>query len=81
LSKSTTLASARVNGSEIIIELQSSAGTPPFILVTWPPQASTIAPVRFNAVASDVAKLFARAATALTQIRRDRRSLSEDEPR
>jgi hypothetical protein len=28
-----------------------------------------------------VAKLFARAATALTQIRRDRRSLSEDEPR
>jgi hypothetical protein len=29
----------------------------------------------------DMAKLFARAATALTQVRRDRRSLSEDEPR
>jgi hypothetical protein len=71
----------RVNGSEIIIELLSPAGMPPVILVTWPPQASAIAPVRFNAVASDMAKLFARAETALTQIRRDRRSLSENEPR
>jgi hypothetical protein len=79
LSKSTTLGSARVNGSKIIIELLSPAGThPPVILVTWPPQTSAIAPVRFNAVASDMAKLFARAATALTQIRRDRPSLSED---
>jgi hypothetical protein len=34
-----------VNGSEIIIELLSRAGTPPIILVTWPPQASAIAPV------------------------------------
>ena len=81
MSKSTTLASARVNSSEIIIDLLSPAGTPPVILVTWPPQASAIAPARFNAVASDMAKLFARAATALTQIRRDRRSLSDDEPR
>jgi hypothetical protein len=54
---------------------------PPIILVTWPPQVSAIAPVRFNAVASDMAKLFARAATVLAQVRRDRRSLSEDEPR
>src|SRR5215212_1467140 len=59
LSKSTTLASARVNGSEIIIELLSPAGTPPVILVTWPLQASAIPPVRFNAVASNMAKLFA----------------------
>jgi hypothetical protein len=81
LSKSTILASARVNGSEIIIELLKPAGSPSVILVTWPPQASAIAPVRFNAVASDMAKLFARAATALTRIRRDRRSMSEDEPR
>jgi hypothetical protein len=51
LSKSTTLASARVNGSDIVIELLSPAGMPPVILVTWPPQASAIAPVRFNAVA------------------------------
>jgi hypothetical protein len=78
LSKSTTLASARVNGSEIIIEILSPAGMPPVIMVTWPRQASAIAPARFNAVASDMAKLFARAATALTQIRRDRRSLPED---
>jgi hypothetical protein len=81
LAKSTTLASSRVNGSEIIIEVLSPAGMPAVILVTWPPQASAIAPVRFNAVASDMAKLFARAVIALTQIRRDRRSLSEDEPR
>jgi hypothetical protein len=70
-----------VNSSEIIIELVSPAGTPAVIVVTWPPQASAIALVRFNAVASDMAKLFARAATALTQIRRDRHSLSDDEPR
>jgi len=81
LAKSTTLASSRVNGSEIIIEVLSPAGMPAVILVTRPPQASAIAPVRFNAVASDMAKLFARAVIALTQIRRDRRSLSEDEPR
>ena len=81
MSKSTTLASARVNGSEIIIELLSPADTLPVILVTWPTQASAIAPVRFNGVASDMAKLFARAVIALTQIRRDRRLLSEDEPR
>ena len=43
MSKSTTLASARVNGSEIIIELLSPpADTPPVILVTWPPRASAI---------------------------------------
>jgi hypothetical protein len=53
---------------------------PAIILVTWPPRVSTIATVHFNAVASDMVKLFARAATALTQLRRDRRSLFEDEP-
>ena len=42
---------------------------------------STIALARFNAVAAEIARLFARAATALTQISRDRRSLPEDEPR
>ena len=72
MSKSTTLASARVNGSEIIIELLSPAGTPPVIWVTWPPQASAIAPVRFNAVAADITKTFARASTELTSIRAQR---------
>jgi hypothetical protein len=51
-----------VNGSEIIIELLSPAGMPAVILVTWPPQTSAIAPLRSNAVVSDAAKLFARAA-------------------
>jgi hypothetical protein len=72
LSKSTTLASARVNGSEIIIELLSPAGTPAVILVTWPPQANAIAPVRFPAVAADITKAFARASTELTRIRAQR---------
>ena len=72
MSKSTTLASARVNGSEIIIELLSPAGTTAVILVTWPSQASAIAPIRFTAVASDIAKAFARASTELTRIRAQR---------
>ena len=72
MSNSTTLASARVNGSEIIVELLSPAGTPAVILVTWPRQASTIAPVRFPGVAADITKAFARASTELTRIRAQR---------
>ncbi|HKN45532.1 MAG TPA: hypothetical protein VJW23_16600 [Propionibacteriaceae bacterium] len=72
MSKSTALASARVNGSEMIIELLSPVGTPAVILVTWPPQASAIAPVRFPAVAADITKAFARASTELTRIKAHR---------
>jgi hypothetical protein len=74
LSPSSTivLGRAQINGAEILIELAEPPGHPAAVRVGWPPQASLVPPTKFNAVAADLAKLFASASVRLAQIRAQR---------
>jgi hypothetical protein len=72
MSKQTTLSTGTVNGADLTIELVEPGDHPPVVRITWPAKQSIIPPSRFNAVAADLTRLIAAAATRLTQLRAQR---------
>jgi hypothetical protein len=69
MSNITPLASSQVNHKRLTIELIEPAGMPAVVTITWPPQPSVIDPRRFSDVASEVARLFARAHVVLAALK------------
>jgi hypothetical protein len=65
----TDLAHAAINGADLLIELVQPDNHPPVVRITWPSKPSIIPPIRFNAVAAEITRLFASAATRHTQLR------------
>jgi hypothetical protein len=66
----TVLASAHINGADLItIELVEADETPGVILIRWPVKATVMHPRRFPDTAAVVARLFAEAHTVLAGIK------------
>ena len=73
MSKITELASGAITAVHTLtIELVEPGDHPPVVRITWPAKQSIIPPSRFNAVAADLTRLIAAAATRLTQLRAQR---------
>jgi hypothetical protein len=72
VSKSTTVSSGTINVADQLIELLELSDHASVVRVVWPLKPSIIPPSRFNAVAADLARLFASAATRHTQLRAQR---------
>jgi hypothetical protein len=69
----TTLASVKVGGQPISIELIEPPDAPASVVITWPTRSVSISPRRFPDVAAMIARLFAEAHTALAGIKARRR--------
>jgi hypothetical protein len=72
MSQITDLARGTINGADLIIELLQLGDHPSVVRGVWPLKPSIIPPSRFNAVAADLGRLFASAATRHTQLRAQR---------
>jgi hypothetical protein len=74
VSKSTILATARINAADIItLTLTEPAGSPPAILVRWPDAPSVTTPHRLPALANAVMGVLAEAVGKLATIQTDDR--------
>jgi hypothetical protein len=71
-SSTTVLAQGTINGADLLIELVEPADHPSVVRITWPSKPSIIPPIRFNAVAAEITRLVASAATRHTQLRAKR---------
>jgi hypothetical protein len=57
-----------INSSDrIVVKLLSPPDMPQMIMIRWPQHSTIVAPTRFPSNASEIARLFARAGTELTQ--------------
>jgi hypothetical protein len=82
VSESIDLARAQINGAdELAVQLIRPASIPAaertlkpaIVTIVWPPAPTVVSPARFPEVAATLARLFAEAATALSQIKAMRR--------
>ena len=62
-----TLASGKVGGESIIIELTETPNTPGSVKITWPKQPMSVSARRFPDIAAVVARLFANGSTELAR--------------
>jgi hypothetical protein len=70
----TQLAAGQINGGDpITVILQEPSEQPATIAIDWPMDVSVTSPDQFPAIASTVARIFATAATRLSQIRAERK--------
>jgi hypothetical protein len=66
----SALAAFNINGSDrIVVELVSPPNMLQVIMIRWPQHSAVVAPTRFPSIASEIARLFARASTELTRIK------------
>jgi len=69
MSKTTTLATGRITGAEIItIQLVEPSDSPPVVFLRWPGQPSVTNPLRLPAVANAVMAVMAEAIGKLASI-------------
>jgi hypothetical protein len=74
MSTITTLASGQITPSDTIsIEFVRPDNMPASVKITWPQQSTVYEPRRFPDGAAALVRLFARASTALTQIKASER--------
>jgi hypothetical protein len=65
-----TLASGQITASDtIVVELVTSAHTPPIVLIHWPVKATTVGPAAYADTASKIMRILARANIELARIR------------
>ena len=68
--KTTTLASGRITGAEIItVQLVEPSNAPTVIMIRWPGQPSVTNPRRLSAVANEVMSVMAEAIAKLARLR------------
>jgi hypothetical protein len=70
MSKVTELASGQITAVDsIVVELIEADETPAVVIIRWPDKPTVLHPRRFTDTAAGIARLFAEAATRLSQIR------------
>jgi hypothetical protein len=70
MSKVTILAEGQITAVDAItVDLVEADETPAVVIIRWPLKASVLHPRRFTDAAAGIARLFAEAATRLSQIR------------
>ena len=70
MSKVTELASGQITAVDsIVVELIAADETPAVVIIRWPDKPTVLHPRRFTDTAAGIARLFAEAATRLSQIR------------
>jgi hypothetical protein len=68
--RATRLAVGHINEHRLTIELVRPEGRTSFVRIVWPPQAATVISTnQFPDVASEVARLFARAHVVLASLK------------
>jgi len=74
MSKTTTLATGRISGAELVtVQLVEPADAPAVIMIRWPGQPSVTSPLRLPAVANAVMAVLAEAIAKLASIRESER--------
>ena len=76
MNEATELAHGQINGHDsITVQLIRPADMPAAVRIMWPLQATVVSPRQFPEVAATIARLFAEAATRLSQIKATRKGI------